>query len=365
MPISNVILNGTFDIDEGAPGFAWTGNDFETENTEGTYVSGGDGTDSVAEMDGESGQTTVMEQSFTIAAANTGVLNLESALRNASGGASNPGDGFLVEILDSSGTVIASMIVLPSSTTNTIYSLTVSFPGADTYTLRLTEVGDDDSFGVIVDDIELLVCFCRDTLIKTSTGQKPVQDLRTGDMVVTQTGLEPVRWIGSRRVSPDALSKNPKLQPVVISAGALGSGLPEANLRVSRQHRMLANGPIVKRMFDREAVLVSAIKLVELPGIYLDTENTDVEYFHLLFDRHEVVYANGSPSESLYTGPEALRALSDAAREEILTLFPEVLEQDYTPETAAFIPDGSRQNRLIARHSGNEKPLYTGVLVPA
>lgn len=358
MPITNVILNGTFDIDEGDAGFAWTGNDLETENTEGTYVSGGDATDSVAEVDGESGQITVMEQTFTVDSPTSTVLTMESALRDASGGASNPGDGFLVEILDDTGAVIASMTVLPSSTANATFTLPVTFASTGDYTLRLTEVGDDDSFGVIVDDIELLVCFCRDTMIDTADGRKPVQDIKTGDLVVTETGLQPVRWVGRRKVSSPELAENPKLSPVVIKAGALGMGLPDADLRVSRQHRMLANGPIVRRMFAVESVLIAAIKLVEMPGVYLDAESADVEYFHLLFDSHEVVYANGSPSESLYTGPEALKALSDAARAEILTLFPEVLEIDYAPDAAAYIPKGSRQRRLVDRHSGNQKPLY-------
>ncbi len=358
MPITNVIINGSFDIDEGDAGFAWTGNDLETENSEGTYVSGGDASDSVAEMDGNAGQITVMEQTFTVDDPTTTVLTMEAALRDSSGGSSNPGDGFLVEILDDSGTVIASMTVLPSSTANATFSLPVTFPSSGDYTIRLTEVGDDDSFGVIVDDIELLVCFCKNTQIETANGPKSVQDIKLGDLVVTESGLQPVRWVGRRKVSLKELADNPKLRPVLIKAGALGMGLPNADLRISRQHRMLANGPIVQRMFNEDKVLISAIRLVDLPGIYVDEESTTVEYFHLLFDQHEVIYANGSPSESLFTGPEALKALSDAARDEILTLFPEVLEIGYAPEVAAFIPKRSRQRRLVDRHSGNQKPLY-------
>lgn len=83
----------------------------------------------------------------------------------------------------------------------------------------------------------------------------------------------------------------------------------------------------------------------------------EIEYFHLLFDQHEVIYAEGAPTESLYTGPEALKALSPEAREEILTILPETASQDYAPEPARIIPSGKLQKKLIQRHQKNSKPL--------
>lgn len=359
MPIENLIINGSFDIDEGDTGFTWTGNDFETENTEGTYQSGGDGTDSVAEMDGESGQTTVMQQTFTITEPITTTLTLEAGGRDSSGGNSSPGDGFRVDILDSSNNVIATMNVTPTAASMSTFSLPVTFTASGDYTLVLTELGDDDSFGVIVDDIELLVCFCRDTMIDTPDGTKKVQDIKAGDLVATESGPQQVRWVGNRMVSAEELSENEKLQPVNITAGALGNGTPNKDLRVSRQHRMLANGPIVKRMFDQDKVLISAIKLTDLPGIFVDETALETEYFHLLFDQHEVVVANGAQSESLHTGPEALQAMSPDSRQEILTLFPQLQDLDYSAPTAAHIPEGRRQKRLVARHSENRKPIFS------
>ena len=52
----------------------------------------------------------------------------------------------------------------------------------------------------------------------------------------------------------------PKVQPVRILAGALGHGMPQRDLLVSRQHRMLVSSAICERMFGLEQVLVSAIK---------------------------------------------------------------------------------------------------------
>ncbi|SMO76709.1 Hint domain-containing protein [Ruegeria faecimaris] len=200
-------------------------------------------------------------------------------------------------------------------------------------------------------------CLTAGTLIATDQGPVLIESLKQGDRVLTDHGCtQPLSQIIRRHVSVRDLRRNPKLYPVRICAGALGQGLPRRDLLVSRQHRMLISSAIVKRMFERPEVLVSAIKLVELPGIYVDDRITEVTYFHLVFSEHEVIYADGAPTESLLLGDEALKSLPAAAMEELFTLFPDLVE---TPmqKTNYKIPVGGRQKRLIARHARNRRPL--------
>ncbi|MEX0318597.1 MAG: Hint domain-containing protein [Ruegeria sp.] len=203
-------------------------------------------------------------------------------------------------------------------------------------------------------------CFTRDTLIRSGSGAVSVQDLRVGDQVATAgNGPQPIRWIGRRRFELLDLAENPKLRPVRILAGALGHGLPQRDLLVSRQHRMLVRSKIAQRMFGAFEVLIPAIKLTALPGVFVDASVESVEYYHLLFDRHEIVFAEGAPSESLYTGPEALDAISSEARREIFGIFPELVDLNYEPPAARYIPRGRQQARLVARHLKNNKPLLS------
>mgnify|MGYP006189172863 CR=1 FL=1 len=54
----------------------------------------------------------------------------------------------------------------------------------------------------------------------------------------------------------------------------------------------------------------------------------------LAFDTHEIVFASGAPSESFHPGHVGWGALAEAARDEILTLFPELENgafEDYGP----------------------------------
>lgn len=194
-------------------------------------------------------------------------------------------------------------------------------------------------------------------------GYKLIEKLREGDLISTADGVaKPLRWIGKRRISKAELANNSKLRPVRIVAGALGNGLPSRDILVSRQHRMLVTSRIAKRMFGVSKVLVSAIKLTEIPGVYIDNSVETVEYIHLLFDQHEILLAEEAPTESLFTGPEGLKALGADARREILTIFPKLGELDYQPEPVCFIPPGKRQKKLVERHLRNEKAVICETL---
>ncbi|WP_255009487.1 Hint domain-containing protein [Roseovarius sp. M141] len=121
-------------------------------------------------------------------------------------------------------------------------------------------------------------CFTRGTLIETESGTVSIETLAAGDLVRTMNrGFQPVRWIGSTKVRARCLATNPKLRPVRIMAEAMGLGLPKRDMWVSRQHRMVVSSRIADRMCDGDA-LVSAIKLTELPGIFVDDSVEEVEY---------------------------------------------------------------------------------------
>lgn len=194
-----------------------------------------------------------------------------------------------------------------------------------------------------------VVCFAHGTLIETDRGPVSVEKLRRGDLVVTQDqGLQPIRWIGKRTVTAADLARYPKLTPVRITAGALQQGLPRRDLLVSRQHRMVVSRPSAKPDCRDGDVLVSAIKLTGLPGVFADETVDEVEYFHVLFDRHQVIFAEGAPTESLFPGAQALRGVSLEARAELFQLFPELIDAGYAPDSARPIPTGRVQKELIA-----------------
>lgn len=204
------------------------------------------------------------------------------------------------------------------------------------------------------------VCISSQNCILTPMGDKPIGAIKAGDIVDTADGPKIVRWKGSVKITSEDMRRNPKLRPVRITAGAMGVGLPMRDLVVSRQHRMLVSSKIVKRMTGENEALVSAIKLTQMPGIFVDEDIAEIEYVHLLFDAHEVIFSEGAPTESLYSGPEAMKTVSAEARDEILTLFPEFSERDYQSNPARLIMPGKKGQKLVVRHNRNRKALIGG-----
>lgn len=217
----------------------------------------------------------------------------------------------------------------------------------------------------LVNDLDFrdVICFTRGTLIMTQHGEVPVETLKQGDFVLTADhGYQQLRWLGSRVLGCQQLRAQPKLRPIRIAAGALGVSMPAADLIVSPQHRVLVRSKIAQRMFGAAEVLVAAKQLLGLDGVEVVQHAKKVEYFHFMFDRHEVVFANGAPTESLYTGPEALKAVTPQGREEILAIFPELADISYLPVACRPLVKGRLGRALAGRHKKNNKAIFQQVL---
>ncbi|MCJ8139383.1 Hint domain-containing protein [Falsirhodobacter halotolerans] len=159
-------------------------------------------------------------------------------------------------------------------------------------------------------------CFTPGTQIRTPNGLRAVETLRIGDLVVTRdNGPQPILWAGASRT----LGVGP-FAPVLIEAGALGN---TSDMRVSQQHRMMLRGTAVEAQFAEAEVLVAAVHLVN--GTTIRIEPTfDVTYVHIACAGHEIIEADGAITETMFFGPTILAGMSDAMRDELKALFPEL-----------------------------------------
>ncbi|WP_158454109.1 Hint domain-containing protein [Octadecabacter temperatus] len=166
-------------------------------------------------------------------------------------------------------------------------------------------------------------CFAKGTLIETDAGPIAVESLTIGDLVRTMdNGFQPIRWIGNRKISGRA-----DMAPILIRAGALGN---YRNLYVSPQHRMLVNDWRSEMYFGEPQVFVAAKHLTNDSTIR-SAPCDEVTYVHMSFDQHEVIYAEGIPSESLHLGAMTMSSLDRASKAEVLTLFPELQVNEPSP----------------------------------
>ena len=175
----------------------------------------------------------------------------------------------------------------------------------------------DDGTTLTFSEIERIICFTPGTAIATPRGARAIETLNVGDMVVTRDhGLQPIRWIQSRTVPATG-----NLAPVRIRPGAV-VGL-EKDLIVSPQHRMLFTGYRSELLFGEREVLMPAIHLVDHKMVTREEGGT-ITYIHMMFDSHEVVYADGAASESFHPGEDSIKGITDLARTELFDIFPEL-----------------------------------------
>lgn len=159
-----------------------------------------------------------------------------------------------------------------------------------------------------------VVCFTPGTLILTAKGQCRVEGLRVGDMVVTaDNGLQPIMWISDRVLSGAQLMADPRLAPVRIERDVFGNDRP---LIVSPQHAMvMGDGSGQSFVRAKHLALETAVARHILP-------EPGVRYIHMMFERHEVIFAEGAPTESFYPGEWALNGLTNISRAELQAMFP-------------------------------------------
>ena len=157
--------------------------------------------------------------------------------------------------------------------------------------------------------------FAQGTRIAMSDGSlRAVETLAPGDRILTRDhGPQPLRWLGRARLRAAGA-----FAPVVIPAGALGNA---GDLTVSRHHRLFLYRPDARADLPTAELLVQARHFAEA-GIAALREGGFVDYYSLVFDRHEIIYAEGIPAESLMLSPATLDRLPRGLAEEVRARLP-------------------------------------------
>ncbi|MEP1898404.1 MAG: cadherin-like domain-containing protein [Ascidiaceihabitans sp.] len=189
----------------------------------------------------------------------------------------------------------------------------------------------------------VIPCFTPGTLIATPKGERRVEDLAVGDRIITRdNGIQEIRWMGAKDMKAADFAKAQHLRPIMISQGALGGGLPERDMMVSPNHRVLVANDKTALYFEEREVLVAAKFLTGLDGVdVVDVAWTT--YIHIMFEQHEVVLSDGAWTESFQPGDQTLAGVGNAQRNEIFELFPEL-------ETREGIDGYTSARRALKKH---------------
>lgn len=138
-------------------------------------------------------------------------------------------------------------------------------------------------------------CYAAGTRILTERGEVAVEDLVEGDLIAVMSELDrvlqPVVWIGHRRLIVRLYDEPTSVLPVRIRRGAFAEAIPARDLLVSPDHAIYCDG-----------VLIQAKLLINGGSIVQDHSCNSVHYFHVELARHGVIFAEGLAAESYLDG---------------------------------------------------------------
>lgn len=203
-------------------------------------------------------------------------------------------------------------VTLNADGTISLVGNTISEDVAFTYETASTT--GESAVGFIV--VDTVPCFVSGTHIRTEHGKVPVEHLQVGQNVMTRdAGPQPIRWIGKRLLPAEG-----DMAPVRINAGTFGD---HNTLMVSPLHRVLIRNMHADLLFGSSEVLIAARDLIDSRSV-CRVEGGMVEYIHILFDDHQVIWSEGLETESFLPGPQTTHCFEQDTVNEITNIFPEL-----------------------------------------
>ncbi|MGB0798981.1 MAG: Hint domain-containing protein [Planktomarina sp.] len=184
-----------------------------------------------------------------------------------------------------------------------------------------TGFGNGSLVEIFIDDsvVSTPPCFTTGMMIRTDAGYSAIEDLEIGDQIWTlDHGFQTLRFVSRRNVPAMG-----KMTPVLFKKGSIGN---TADIVVSQKHRFHVGSlpqDLQKQFRPNEDTLLQAISFCNGTSVRLYPEIKTVEYFHLMFDNHELIDCFGTISESWQPTRNALKLNPDQA-DELLSIFPEI-----------------------------------------
>ncbi len=167
-------------------------------------------------------------------------------------------------------------------------------------------------------------CFTADAHLRTPTGDTPITQLRAGDILETRdNGAQPILRVLKSTIGVADQIVTPGLRPVQIPKHALGYGQPYATLTVSPQHRFLRSGWAAELHLGLSEVLVAAHSL-RAAGPATRCALKPVTYYHIVMQNHELIWANGTLTETVLLTDAFMQSMPRAVAHELQTIFPGV-----------------------------------------
>lgn len=180
-------------------------------------------------------------------------------------------------------------------------------------------------------------CFLRGTLIQTTDGEIPVEELKIGALVDTLRGPQPIKWIGRQRFEKASPSWHWSVAPIRVAQFALSDEYPRRDLFLSPHHSLFIDGLLIPVEWLLNGKSITLAEMDDLEAI---------DYFHIELETHEVVFAEGTPAETLLVDNDREHFGNFVEFEQLYGTGNERVMQPFAPRLEYEGP-GGELNRLL------------------
>jgi hypothetical protein len=133
-------------------------------------------------------------------------------------------------------------------------------------------------------------CLLRGTNVLTPRGDVPVEELQIGNEVHTRDGIKAIKWIGYKKFQKsEGRAWNANVMPIRVTRFAIDDRTPQRDLYLSTSHCLYFDGFLIPVSYLMNGTSIAA---------HVPSAVETIEYYHIEFDRHEVIYAERAAVES-------------------------------------------------------------------
>jgi Hint domain len=134
------------------------------------------------------------------------------------------------------------------------------------------------------------VCYLRGTYIRTPQGDRRIEDLKIGGLVITLSGeSKPVKWIGRQQFKKSSDHWPTDFEPIRIGRFALDERTPHRDLYISPNHAIYIDGVLIPAKY-----LVNGVSITQCAPEKAEI----IDYMHIELFAHDVIYAEGATAET-------------------------------------------------------------------
>ena len=177
-------------------------------------------------------------------------------------------------------------------------------------------------------------CLLKGTNIRTPCGERRIEDLRIGDLVVTlHGGAAPITWIGRNTYWKKGVSWHKDVAPVRIVRSAIEEDLPHRDLYLSPRHGLFIDGFLMPA-----GDLANDLSIASGAPSEMET----LEYFQIETEEHAIIWAEGLSVETFFG--DCYEAFDNFA------------------EVQSLYPDGSCTKVPVAPNLGTSRAHLNGLV---